>query len=96
MKDTQNVTIAILLVMAAVLAVMLIGVYRGTTQQAYGDTSIKQGDYIMVTGGISEMADMLYVVDVAARRMNAYALNRDTQVMEIKDTVDLTRAFEIP
>jgi len=93
MKDTQNIAIVLLVISAVILTVMLLGVLRQTSQPALAAASVKQGDYVMVTGQIAGRYDALYVVDIVQRRLNVYWINPDTERMEILDTGDLERAF---
>ena len=92
MKNPQNITIALLAVAAMILAAVLVGSYTG--DKAYADTMSKQGDYIMTTFQFSDSRDLVTVVDMAARRMNTYAINVNSNAIDIADdTVDLERAF---
>ena len=92
--NTQNITIGMLLVTAAILTAVLIGTYTGSSQTALADTSIRSGDYTMGTGDLpGANADLLYVIDIAAQRMNVYYLNEKTNAVDLINKVDLTRAF---
>ncbi|MCK4602405.1 MAG: hypothetical protein KAU28_08050 [Phycisphaerae bacterium] len=92
MRDTQNITIVLLLITAAVLAAVLV-VARDTTSVAYADTSVRGGDYIMVTGAWSSTRDILYVVDAAEGKLIAYTANTNTNVLEPLDSRDLEQLF---
>ncbi len=91
MKDGQNITIGLLLVTGCILAAMLISDFTSTT--AYADTPIKEGDYILGTGAASSATDLIYVIDIANRRLNVYSANINTNALDIIDTVNLDRAF---
>ncbi|MGC9455622.1 MAG: hypothetical protein ACP5HU_12280 [Phycisphaerae bacterium] len=93
MKNNQNITIVLLTISAAILSVMLVATMTQTSQEAQAAASVKQGDYIMVTGEISARYDALYAVDVLERRMNVYWVNPDNNRLEILATADLERAF---
>ena len=95
MKDAQNIAIGLLLTTAVILTVILIGSYThtGTNNTAYAGASVKQADYIMGTGAMDNTTDLVYVVDIATRRLNVYQSNINTNVMDILDSVDLDRAF---
>ncbi len=93
MNDTQNLTIVLLLVTAAVLGVMVYGTWQGTEQAALADSSVRQGDYIMVTGAWSDKNDFLYVMDIAAMQINAYFTDVQNNRIELADTVNVERAF---
>ena len=92
MKDPQNIAIVLLLVTAGLLTAALAGVLQ--TKPAYGDKAIKQGDYIMLTGAWSASTDLLYVVDIAERRLNVYFAGPQTDnSIQMIESVDLERAF---
>jgi hypothetical protein len=92
MKNTQNITIAILTVTAAIMLAVLLGSFYADRAQA-GAPSIKQGDYIMGTCSLSGEKDMLLIIDLAMRRLNVYRPNINTGSMEMIDKVDLERVF---
>ena len=92
MKNTQNVTIAVLTVTACILLAMVLGSFLADRATA-GVPSIKQGDYIMGTGAYSNDRDLLYLIDIAARRLNVYWPNINTNSLELVDKVDLQQAF---
>jgi len=91
MNTRQNITIGLLLLTAIILGAMVVSTY--TASPAYAASSIKQGDYIMVTGAASDKIDLLYVVDIAARRLNAYYVDFNTSSIELMDSVDLKQVF---
>lgn len=93
MKNNQNLTIVLLVISAAILTVMLVTAMHQTSESAVAAASVKQGDYIMVTGQISPRYDALYAVDVLQKQLNVYWVNPDNNRMEILDTADLERAF---
>ncbi len=90
MKDTQNITIALLVVTTVILLAMLVS---GTQEPAYADTPIKQGDYILGTGSWTDTTDVVYVIDIATRRLVVYYLDQNKNSLDIIDAVDLERAF---
>jgi hypothetical protein len=92
MNKTQNFAIGTLLVTAAVLVALLIG--SVSTNTAYGtSTSVKQGDYIMSAGELSSGLDMVYVINIATRKLNVYFTNKNTWAIDLVDTVDLERVM---
>ncbi|HOF18752.1 MAG TPA: hypothetical protein PK082_07565 [Phycisphaerae bacterium] len=92
LKNPQNLTIVLLLATAAVLAAMLLATY---TQDAQAGTSAgKQGDYIMVNGMWSGSTDLVYIVDIAARKLNVYYAHAASNDVKLIQTVDLAKAFE--
>ena len=92
MNDTKNITIALLCVSAAILMTLAVIVQTDQTAQAVG-VSASGGEYIMFTGQVTSSTDMLYVVDVTRKRMNAYHFDTGKNVITIKDQVDLGKAF---
>ena len=95
MKNTQNVTIAVLTVTACILLAMVLGSLF-TDRALAGSSAIKQGDYIMVTGVLQNNTDMLYVIDRTMQRMAVYLLTVNGRTMELMDSVDLKTAFTDP
>lgn len=91
MKDTRNITIAVLSITAVVLLALLIGTKLDSP--AYAMDSTKQGDYIMATGAATAKMNMLYMVNVGQRRMNVYAINSSTKKIDKWDTFDLDDLF---
>lgn len=95
MKDTQNITIGLLCVSAAILVTVLAFSYDADRASGAG-VSAAAGEYIMFTGEFSGSIDMLYVVDTTKRRMNTYRLDPMKNTIVRTDTVDLGRAFGGP
>ncbi len=92
MRNSQNVTIGLLLISAAVLAALL-AVSWIDTPVAHAEPAIRGGDYLMTAGRISSSRDLLYVVDGAVQKMNVYTVNLNNGSLEVVDTVDLSKAF---
>ncbi len=90
-NDTQNLTIALLLVAAAALGAILIGTLAD--EPAYADASVRQGRYIAVTGAWSNDIDLLYVLDVPNQKLNAYFLQQNDPIPTLADTVELKQVF---
>ncbi len=94
MKDSQNVTIAILCVSAAVLGALL--AFTTNTGRTYADVSAGAGDYVMFTAEITDSSDLLYIIDRTTRRMNAYQFKALENTINLVDQVDLAKAFRSP
>jgi hypothetical protein len=92
MKDTNNITIALLLASAGILTAMLVGAYLHTPPAA-ADTPARLSQYIAVTGAWSGSRDFLYLTDIVSDRMHVYAINQNTRAIELIDDVDLKRLF---
>jgi hypothetical protein len=94
MKSTQNLTIVLLLVTAAVLTGLLVGsyVYTGESAQATS-AGVKGGNYIMVSGMYNQDSDFVYVLDIEKQKLGIYFLNVNTSAMTLGDTIDLAKYF---
>ena len=93
--NSQNVTIAMLLVTAAILTAVLIGTFAGTGQVARAEASVSAGDYTMTTGVMSgSNVRLLYVINMDMQKLNVYRVDHKTGAIAIKDQVDLARAFK--
>ena len=90
MKDTQNITIGMLLVTAGILALMIVGTYFSATPAYGAAASVKQNDFIMVAAADGSK-DLLYVIKISARRINAYEVKGDS--LNIIASEDLERIF---
>lgn len=94
MKDTQNITIALLAVTAAILTAMLVGGYFSTGSTAQADTPARTGQYIAVMGSWGESSDLLYLTDVVTGQMNVYTIDKNTKSLEpAQPPVDLNKLF---
>ena len=94
MKDAQNVTIVLLLISAAILTALLIGIHGNTSRQADAQMTVKQGRYIVSVGTWSSSMDLIYVVDIATRKLNAYAADRAQRRLTLLDSVDMEPVFK--
>jgi len=86
-KNTQNTTIVLLLITASILTAMLVAPYIGTEPAAYGDSSVRQGKYIMATGGYDQNIDLLYVVNIETQKMAVYAPNQARRSLDLQGKV---------
>lgn len=91
MKNPQNTVIVLLIVTAAILAGMLVGVWQDKAQAAY--SSVSKGDYVMFTYAWQDDFDFLCIIDVATKKMKVYSINKVTKGWEVSPDVDLERAF---
>jgi len=92
MKDRENLALTLLTVSAAILATLLVLLHTATPT-ALADTPVRGGDYIMITGAYDAETDLLYVIDVAAQRLNVYALRAMDNNLQLKDQFNLAAAF---
>lgn len=94
MKSTQNLTIVLLLVTAAILTGLLVGSYVYTGQSAQATSAgVKDGNYIMVSGMYNADSDFVYVLDIEKQKLGIYFLNVNTNAMTLGDTIDLGKTF---
>jgi hypothetical protein len=95
MTDKKNITIALLCVSAALLVAVLCLV-NYSDNAAYADTMARGGGYIVVTGSVSPGTEMIYIIDVAAQKMNAYGAtgNNAGGSVALVDQVDLKQAIK--
>lgn len=93
MKRTENMSIVVLAITAAILAGLLIGSFVSGSSAIAGESAVKDGDYIMSIGQYNNETDFLYVIDIAAEKLNVYYINLTTGAIALGDSVDLKRAF---
>ena len=91
MKDRQNITIGLLLATSVVLAILLLIVNSDNTAMA--ESSSRAGDYILIVGQWVEGTDVLYVTDIAAKRMNVYTTDINTWSINLFTSTDLEQGF---
>ena len=92
--NSQNTTIVILLVTAAILSAVLVGIFAGSSETALAAPSVRGGDYSVCTGNQpGGEGDLLFVVNMEARQLNVYNMNVKTNAVDLIQKVDLDRAF---
>ena len=94
MKDPQNITIGLLLGAAAILGAMLVSAYMTQDNAAYAVSSVKQGDYVLGSGLRSTSGELVYLIDIAQRRLNVYDVDKQNWSIELLDSVNLDTAFK--
>ncbi len=93
MKDTQNITIVLLIVTAAILAGVLVVSLNSRDADA-ACASVKGGDYIVVTGAFNKTKDLVYVIDIGTQRMNVYGTDLRKNSIELYDAIELNKLFK--
>ncbi len=93
MRDPKNLTIALLCVSAAILGTALL-LSMTVATPAYGETPVRAGDYILLTGAYSDSTDLIYVTDVAAQKINTYVFNPASNELLLRDQFNLVPAFK--
>lgn len=91
MKDTQNIAIVLLFATAAILTAVLIVGY--SSQEAYADTSVRQGDFMLLAGEITGDRDGLYLFNTRTKKMVLYDLNKDRREFVVVEQIDLGKLF---
>jgi len=94
MKNTQNITIVLLLVSAVLLTALLIGIHRNTARRADAQVTVRAGRYIVAVGTWSSSMDLVYVVDIATRKLNVYAASRAQRRLELLDSAEMEPVFK--
>ena len=92
MQKTQNITIVMLLMTAAILSSLLIAGWL-YTEPAYASGVSRSGDYIMTSGQYDADTDFVYVLDMANAKLNVYYPDINTNQLKIGVTVDVGAAF---
>ncbi len=90
MNDSRNMAICILTISAAILGALAVGVFIAQ-EPAYAAVASQGGDYAIVTGAYSAELDVVYVLNIAEERLNAYVL--DGKTMKLVDKANLKRLF---
>jgi hypothetical protein len=73
----------LLMITAAILTAMLLpAIMNDEDSAAYGDASVRQGKYIMVTGAYDISIDLLYVLNIETQKLCVYAPNSKTRMID--------------
>ena len=94
MKNSQNITIALLLVSAGILTALLIGMHVSNTPSAEAQVSVSKGQYIVSVGTYSSSQDLVYIMDITTGQVNAYAASRVRKRIQVADSVDVGQVFK--
>jgi hypothetical protein len=92
MQKTQNITIIMLLMTAAILSSLLVAGWL-YTEPAYAGGTSRSGDYIMASGQYDAETDFIYVLDIANAKLNLYYPNINTNQLTLGTWIDLGAAF---
>ena len=95
MQKTQNITIVMLLMTAAVLSSLLVAGYLYTEQPASASGVSRAGDYMMATGQYDNDTDFIYVLDIANGKLNLYYPNINTNQLTLGTSVDIGASFKM-
>lgn len=91
MKKSQNITLVLLLAVAALLSVLLVSVY--TSQEAQAENVMKSGRYIVCTATYSDSRELLYVLDMQTKQINVYFADvQSRSILPVGKPVDLEAA----
>ena len=86
--QTQNVTIALLLMTAAILTSLLAASWL-YTEPAYAGASARAGDYLVVNGMYDTDTDFIYVLDIANAKLNLYYPDINTNKLTLGVSVNV-------
>jgi len=92
-KSNENVTIVLLAATAVVLTCLLLATYMQTNEPAWAEAATRGGNYIVTTGEWNENLDLIYVINIAARKLNVYYGNSKTRTLDLIETIDLEKVF---
>ena len=95
MQKTQNITIVMLLMTAAILSSLIVAGWLYTEQPANASGVSRAGDYIMASGMYDSDTDFVYVLDIANAKLNLYYPNINTNQLTLGTSVDLGAAFRV-
>lgn len=89
----ENIIIILLVVSAAILGTLFIGSLE--SQKAYAGASSWEatGDYIMISGQITQNNQILYVIDVPQQKIMAYDVDGAMSKVTLLDVRNLKTAF---
>ncbi len=93
MQKTQNITIVMLLMTAAILSSLLVAGWLYTEQPAYASGTARGGDYIMASGQYDTDTDFIYVLDIANAKLNLYYPNINTNQLTLGCSTDVGASF---
>ena len=91
MNSNRNTTLVLLLITALILGALVVATYTPAT--ALAESPDRRGNYIMIPGQWSSSTDLIYVINIATRKMNAYFANTNTNSLELIDNVELQKVF---
>ena len=82
-----------LIALVGINVVLLALVLGNTTPRAEAQTMRGASNYLLMTGRIDTDLDVVYVIDVAERKMAAWEYNPSTKRLQAYRGVDLSRDF---
>lgn len=94
MKKHENLIIAALVLTAGILSTVLVWSLVATPEQAYADTSVRGGDYIVGTGAWSASRDLLYIINRSQRQLNVYAIDQNSKSLNRVQRLNLAEVFK--
>jgi hypothetical protein len=93
MKDSQNLTIGLLVLSATILLSMVFATMGDRAYAGGVPAATSQGEYVVASGAWSDTTDLVYIIDRVSQRMNVYFLDRNANRVQRQDSVDLKRVF---
>ncbi|MFP4107255.1 MAG: hypothetical protein ACLFVU_14375 [Phycisphaerae bacterium] len=93
MKSNLNTTIAMLAASAVVLLALVIVTNR--PEPAYGNDTVRRGEYIMTTARVDVNDDLLFIMDIESQQINVYGADDTRRSIRLLTTVNLRRLFSV-
>jgi len=95
---TSDILLIALICANVCLATMAFALYvRDAEPSATAANAMRYGDYLMVTGKVSDTREAILIIDVVARRANIYVpkagVRPGGQEFELKDSRNLAQDF---
>jgi hypothetical protein len=90
-----NILIVMLVATLAVLGLLCVGSWQANTAYAKASNRGVRGNYIMVTGSVSENNELLYLVDVPHKKVLVYGVDGyQDDIRVVDDSVRLDTVFQ--
>jgi hypothetical protein len=96
--DNKSLALGTLSVTALILAValLLVGHLAQPQVALASGQNVAGGDYVMMGGQFQSSLELVYIMDRAARRLNAYGFDWNKKQLVLLQTIDLTNLPEPP
>ena len=89
--DNKSLALGTLSVTAVILAValLLVGNLAQPSVALASGQNVAGGDYVMMGGQFQNSLELVYIMDLAARRMNVYGFDANKKQLVLVQTIDL-------
>ncbi len=92
MKDSSTILISILAATAIILVVLLFGSIN-TADAANSASKTINGDYIIITGGVTDSSSLVYIIHVPSKKMVVYVADRTSNRFQLVDAKRMDQLF---